>query len=718
VLHPKGFLAKMAHRKNGKESSMEAKNNRMEPIFTFAIISDTHINPEEGKSSSPWDCNRLSNARARYVIRDINGLDPDFVVHLGDLIHPIPALSSYGRAVDRFHELFQELKSELYIAPGNHDVGDKPLLWMPAEKANEEYIDLFKKHFGAHFYSFDFHSCHFVMINCQILNSKLESEDVQRTWLEKDLEGNRGKRIFLFTHYPPFITEPHETGHYDNIDEPARSWLLGLLEKYKIEALFAGHVHNFFYNRHANTDCYVLPSICFVRHDYSELFRIGPAKEDGRNDEGKFGYFLVKVFEDGHVTNIIRTYGQTLEREQTAPLSQSRLQTYHKKENVLAPIGVDMRYPWAEVTEIPYSGALDEFYRKNARNDYLLMALWEIGIRKLRVPTDDVLDSITRERMYALKEKGHEFTVFHYDIPQGPVREILANHHTLLRALELVIPWDQGRSSISAVMELKKDVPVPIYLSKLWSPADAEQDGSAFKHFINHGFGVNEGETIEALIKSGGASGVSDGFVFRLGRQSSPWMEIKTASQLAASLGTKAQVYVRLANDSPAVSENDEQANMNRVAETVAASLGFGDIDVFLDTFTDHDRGYFPRTGLFDRRYNPRRASYVFRHLHLALTPYERLSAGEAYEIPGGKLCLLQRPGAVFALVLPDKTVTVEDILWEGEALASAGRGELIDLVTGEITHFDWRRSQSEGQARIVLESGLTCSVPTLLALH
>ena len=27
------------------------------------------------------------------------------------------------------------------------------------------------------------------------------------------------------------------------------------------------------------------------------------------------------------------------------------------------------------------------------------------------------------------------------------------------------------------------------------------------------------------------------------------------------------------------------------------------------------DRGYFPRHGLFDRRYNPRLASYVYRHL-------------------------------------------------------------------------------------------------------
>ena len=219
------------------------------------------------------------------------------------------------------------------------------------------------------------------------MNSGLKSEKLQKAWLEKCLSDNSGKRIFLFTHYPPFITQPHEEGHYDNIDEPPRSWLLDLTKKSKIEAVFAGHVHNFFYNHHGETDFYILPSVTFFRHDYSELFRVGPTEEYGRNDEGKLGYFFVKVFKNGHVAHAVRTYGAAIEKGRNNPATPSRLSSYHTKEITRAPVGVDLRYPWAEVTEMPYSGALDEFYRKKARNDYTLMALWEMGIQKLRVPS-------------------------------------------------------------------------------------------------------------------------------------------------------------------------------------------------------------------------------------------------------------------------------------------------------------------------------------------
>jgi len=36
-------------------------------------------------------------------------------------------------------------------------------------------------------------------------------------------------------------------------------------------------------------------------------------------------------------------------------------------------VGPDLRQPWYEVLEITASGALDEFYRKRVRNDYLLL---------------------------------------------------------------------------------------------------------------------------------------------------------------------------------------------------------------------------------------------------------------------------------------------------------------------------------------------------------
>ena len=135
--------------------------------------------------------------------------------------------------------------------------------------------------------------------------------------MEETLESSATKRRFLFLHYPPYILNGDEPSHYDNIDEPARSWLLSIIEKYRFEDVFAGHVHNYFYNRHADTELYVGPSITFIRHDYSEMFRIKPEEntENGRNDLGKFGYLIVRVYSDGHATEFVRTYGKMIETD-------------------------------------------------------------------------------------------------------------------------------------------------------------------------------------------------------------------------------------------------------------------------------------------------------------------------------------------------------------------------------------------------------------------
>ncbi|CAB1069102.1 hypothetical protein D1AOALGA4SA_553 [Olavius algarvensis Delta 1 endosymbiont] len=78
--------------------------------------------------------------------------------------------------------------------------------------------------------------------------------------------------------------------------------------------------------------------------------------------------------------------------------------------------------------------------------------------------------------------------------------------------------------------------------SKVWSSKDAERDGSAFKHFINHGFNTDERDTIEAFLELPGAPEVADGFVFRVGCNSSPWEKIQSAQKLAASCQVNAEI--------------------------------------------------------------------------------------------------------------------------------------------------------------------------------
>ncbi|MCH8883510.1 MAG: metallophosphoesterase [SAR324 cluster bacterium] len=700
--------------------------------FTFAVVADSHMNPRDDRTSSPWVTNRLANDRTRHVVHQLNRQQPAFVIHLGDMIHPVPVLPSYAPAAERFHRLLAGLNAPLHLVPGNHDVGDKPVAWMPAGNVSEDNLAQYRRHFGADYYAFDHEDCHFVVINAQIINSGFADEAAQRAWLEQDLEASRDRRIFLCTHYPPYVAERHERSHYDNIDEPGRTWLLGLVERHGMEAVFAGHVHNFFYNRHGATECYILPSIAFVRHDYMEMFRVGPAGEEGRDDADKLGYFLVDVHEHGHIAHTLRTHGATLREGQAPPADGEALPAHlavrHSKACAFAPLGVDLRHPWAEITEIPYSGALDEFERKKARNDYVLLALWEMGIRKLRLPLHDLLDEITRARMAELHALGHAFTVFSFGVPTGEARERLLAHRGLVDALEVVLRWSEAEASLPGLREIGQKAALPIYLSKLRTSADAERDGSRFHHFINHGFRPDEGETLAAFLGGNGARERPAGFVFRVARGDSPWDDLPAIADLAARLGVRAQVQVRLASDNPAEPMFDERANNNRVAETVAAAWTHPGSEVFLDTLVDLDRGYFPRLGLIDRRCNPRGASRVVTHLQAALetdlkpaqhTAQERgdgqWRAGPAQAVAGGRLCVLLGEQALAALVLPEPRLTVDAVPGALPQGATEGVGRAYDLLSGSIGAFAWRAREASQGGELRMEAALECAVPTLL---
>ena len=50
--------------------------------FTYAVITDTHLNQGETECNSPFKVNKLANGRMRHVVRDLNNKEVDFVIHL------------------------------------------------------------------------------------------------------------------------------------------------------------------------------------------------------------------------------------------------------------------------------------------------------------------------------------------------------------------------------------------------------------------------------------------------------------------------------------------------------------------------------------------------------------------------------------------------------------------------------------------------------------
>ena len=697
--------------------------------FTFVVMADTHVNQSEASSASPYPSTLLTNPRARWAINAINELAPDFVVHMGDLTNPVPSLPTYPQAVERFRQLIAPLNCPIYFVAGNHDIGDKPVEWMPAKTVNQDYLDQYEANFGRSYQSFTHKACRFVITNTPVINAGLPHEAQQRTWLEADLAAHAGERTFFFTHYPIFIANPDEPSHYDNIDEPGRAWFLGLLEQANVEALFTAHVHNFFYNRHAATDCYTVPAVAFVRHDYAEFFRADAAPEFARNDGSKLGFYVVKVYDKGHTVHFVRSNGAVLALDEQPAASSPRRFAPHPRQQHAAPLGVHLRHPWAELTSIPATGGADEFARKLARNDYPLLSLWEMGVRKLRVPLQDLADDHARARMALMQQMGHEFTVYSFGLPTGHQRAILLRHSDLIAGYELIIDWRDLDTVLGEIEQLQQEAAIPILLSRLRGKEDETRDetgGGAkgfYFHNIRHGFRPDDPELADPRLQQAVADGLLQGVAFHLPRTEAPWAALPAIAAATESLGLRAVGELRMVSDNPAEAFVDDLANANRVAEALVTARTLAYVDVYVDALIDVDRGYFARTSLYDRRYAPRLGGQVVQHLSAALATLGGKTAAAPIPLAvetsdTARLLMLRQDDAAgdarLVVVLPQADYALDILPAALDLQGDHGTCHVTRLDSGAESHVAWARTTRGLQ----LSTPIHCPVPTLLVLH
>ncbi len=543
---------------------------------------------------------------------------------------------------------------------------------MPAKSVRESWIKIHEEAYGPSWRSFDQGGVRFVLINNPLLNSGLPQEAAQLAWLEETLASAGGQRIFLFMHYPLYLLSPDEPSTYDNIDDPARGGVLALIARYKVEAVFAGHVHNIFYHRHAGTEFYVMMATSFVRQDYSEMFRIEAVHENGRDDAEKLGFAMVDVHSDGHVVHYLRSHGAELEEAQAeAPIAKRTTALLaHPKKPGGAPIGVFMRHPWAETVTLPQNGPMDEFVRKQARNDYQIAALWRLGLRRLRVPVSDLLDPDSRARMGDLAANGHAFTVSGFGIPTGAQLDLAAAaaRDGVVARYELVLPYDEMAARKDEIAAFRSALGCPVLLAPVASSADEAKTGSKIELFVSHGFGPHRLPDIEKLLSAGVKI---DGVVMRVGMEADLPAFAREIDDWGAARGLAMDLHLRVAANNPAANIRDDAAILRAVVELYAAALAVPEVSMFVDPFMDIDRGYFVRHGLIDRRCNLRAAGMAVE----ALTAYLGDAVGvgvpvtlDAAQVDGARVLTVRRPDRLARIVLPaaGATVPVTDVLKAG----------------------------------------------------
>ncbi|MBZ5575105.1 MAG: metallophosphoesterase [Acidobacteriia bacterium] len=156
--------------------------------------------------------------------------NPDFVMHTGDLVANGDDASLWPIFFDAERELLR--KTAFFPSLGNH------------ERNARNYFDLLD---AKPYYSFDWGSAHFIVIDSDIANAratKAEQDSFwqeETHWLEEDLRGSQKADFrFLFAHHPPMTAVKRRQG-----DNPHMTALEPMFEKYKVSAGFFGHDHNY-----------------------------------------------------------------------------------------------------------------------------------------------------------------------------------------------------------------------------------------------------------------------------------------------------------------------------------------------------------------------------------------------------------------------------------------------------------------------------------------
>ncbi|MFT5679157.1 MAG: hypothetical protein ACI8RZ_000061 [Myxococcota bacterium] len=547
--------------------------------FTFAVIADSHFHPPGIPAQAAWESDASFNDRNRHAVDLVVHARPEFVVHVGDVPHPVPGLVAHERALDVAQATYAALPCPLFMVPGNHDIGDKPHPWAPAPTVTVERHEAFTARWGPPWQVFEHSGCRMLLIDTPVLNSGLPMEAEQWAWLEGVLA--EPMRTFVFLHYPPFLLNRDEPEHYDNIAQPARDRLLALLAG--TEAIFCGHVHRFFWNPVEETDLYVVPATSFVRPGYSELGRTGPGAEFGRNDEDKLGIAFVHVTEDGHRVEWVRT-------NQPRPALPALMPG--QSPAPACPLGVTLRHAWDQPMDVPCDG-LDPFRRKQARDDLVIQAIWELGITQLRLPISDLIQPATRSRLIALARHGQRAVLFSAELPNAETLALLVEHREIITAFELIVP----RSWVSRT-DLLPDLDglPPVWLSAVGRKTATDE--VCFSHFPRPGFLPEEDIDLPS------------GAVVRISPERDAFEGVASAERVGA---VAAHVWLPRAEESSRFT--DDAAVTRRVVEAAIAAHAHPAISVILDAFLDHDRGYYPRNGLLTRQTVPRPAFHALRNL-------------------------------------------------------------------------------------------------------
>lgn len=563
----------------------------------FVVLGDTHYMLE--KADVEFESRRRQTERIEYAIDRINALEPDFVVHLGDLVQEYPGSDAYDEAVDAALAQLDRLEPPVHYVAGNHDVGDKPDPTMPTDWVSESSLERYHEAVGRSWTAWEAGGCHFVVLNSQVINASLDAADDQRAWFDALMARIEAGPVFVFLHLPPYLNEPDEPslGHYDNLAEPARSWLLDHVRSAPVAGVFAGHCHFGFLDRIGDARVRVCQSVAFTRPGFAELFSSGPPPERGRDETAKLGCYLVRVIDDEPIVQPIRTRGRT-----DRGAEPGSVLTRQTADLPTSPVGVSLAYPLTNGTEIPQT--FPSSIRYSVSNAYPTLGCLDMGVGVVRLPVAEVESGASRQYLDELNAQGativgtvlgepgeldpHAEQLDELEVRLPPARDGMADGFGPLRAID---GTGVGRN-LSRVVPTR-DVP-------------GKQHAR-----LRNGFAIGDLSALDRELAE--CDLAVDRVTCRIPDGTDPWDVITTGPSGATFDRIGAVDWLLSSMNVPMSTAVD------RIARTLAAVATRRDERVYLEPLRAMDRTMDPAAGLLDRRCSPTAAFHTVAWLNTVL---------------------------------------------------------------------------------------------------
>ncbi len=636
-------------------------------LFEFVIMSDSHYMLDPGGASLEFENRRKQSARREVALRMAAALESQFVVHNGDMVQEYPDnLERFYKSMDESLEQVRACGIEPYYVAGNHDIGDKPDPTAPASHVSREVLDWYHQRFGKSWYSFDQGDCHFVVLNSQIMNGMLPDVTEQEAWIEKDLAEHAKKRIFILLHMPPYLfdeTEP-SMGHYDNLANPARTWLLDLVRVYKVEMLVAGHVHFAFFDHLAETRYAVLASPVFTRPGFSCLFTGPPPAERGRNDTPKFGFYLMRVRAEKTDVHFIRTSGV----EKIPTNMAARLITRVSGTLPHSPLGITLSQPLATAAEIPR--AWPAAIREKVRNDYPLLACMEMGVEYARAPFTDFLDTFQRKRLEILRKEGVKLSAVVIFTEEVDILGAMSEVHPRIDGLEIQIAETLYPSDkcIEIIRVLQERFGVSVTLSPIVC-----REATSGKQFPRFRFGYTPQEIppLNQLLELNNV--VIDRVICKLDTGQSLCNQIQKIAEITPIS------HISNVDFSLEFSETNDQTNANLAAEGLFSMATIPENRIYFEPLSDLDRTMDVTHGLLDTLCNPRPASRTLQSLNTIMYSRPLTDSKHSFrfqQVNGLKALRLLTDTATYTLLL--------DSGLESTASEAINMERFLDMIEGK----------------------------------